>query len=265
LDKFLDVAKRAALEAGEFLLNNLDGAREVHYKDAERKNPSSTLDKGAEDIILGILSSDFPEHSFISEEAGEKGQSSEYTWLIDPLDGTVNYIHKHRYFGVSLALAYRQDIILGVIYNPDAGEMFAAVKGEGAYLNDKRIQVSAIAKLNESLLSMGFPYDRSSEAFGRSGKYFVRLARDSQALRRDGSTALALCSVAHGIYDGFCVEGNELWDYAAGILIVAEAGGRVTDFRGETFHINGNRNEVLATNGKIHDAILKCLQDEGAP
>ncbi len=261
MNKFLDVAKRAAFQTGEFLLNNLDGTREIRYKGEGHKNPSSAVDEEAEDIILNILSSNFPEHSFLSEERGETGTSSEHRWFIDPLDGTVNFLHKYRYFGVSIALSYREDIILGVTYNPIASEMFTAVKGNGAYLNEKRVQVSATAKLDRSLLAVGFPYDRSSEAFSRSVKNFVRLARDSQAVRRDGSTALDLCNVACGRYDGFCVAGNELWDYAAGTLIVVEAGGKVTDFKGNRFHITNERNEVLATNGKIHEIILKCFED----
>ena len=259
MDKFLDVAKRAASQAGEFLLNNLGGTREIRYKGEGHKNPSSPVDEEAEVIILNILSSNFPEHSFISEERGEKGRSSEHIWLIDPLDGTINFIHKYRYFGVSIALSYREDIILGVVYNPLVDEMFTAVKGNGAYLNEKRIQVSTTTRLDDSLLAMGFPYDRNSEAFSRSMKYFIRLARDSQAIRRDGSTALSLCNVACGRYDGFCVAGNELWDYAAGTLIAAEAGGKVTDFKGDLFHVINNDGEVLATNGKIHELVLKCL------
>ena len=244
-------------------MDNLGGAKGIHYKSEGRENPSSSADEEAEDIILNILSSNFPEHASISEERGEKGGSSDYTWLIAPLDGTVNFIHGVKYFAVSIALAYRDDVILGVVYNPVADEMFAAVRGGGAYVNGERIQVSTTGRVDESLLAIGFPYDRNSEAFSKIIKYFIRLARDSQAVRRDGSTALALCNVACGRYDGFCVAGNELWDYAAGDLIVAEAGGKVTDFAGEYFGVKNSRSQVLATNGKIHEAILKCFEEEG--
>lgn len=262
LNRFLDVAKTAAYQAGKFLLDNLDGGREIHYKGGGHKNPASLVDEGAEDIILNIINSNFPEHGFISEERGGKDMSSDYKWIIDPLDGTINFIHKRRYFGVSIALSHGNDLILGVMYNPVMDEMFTALKGNGAYLNEKGIQVSKTTNLDKSLLSMGFPYDRNSEAFNKSSRNFIRLVRDSQALRRDGSTALSLCNVACGRYDGFCVAGNELWDYAAGLLIVAEAGGKVTDFNGELFRINSSKSEVLATNGKIHDTMLKCLRDE---
>ena len=264
MTEFLDVAKKAASQAGEFLLNNLGRARRIHYKGEGHNNPWSEVDKGAEDIILGIISKAFPEHSFISEEGREQATSSDYTWIIDPLDGTVNFIHNHRLFGVSIALSYREDVILGVVYNPILNEMFTAIKGNDAYLNESRIQVSKTTGLEQSLLATGFPYDRNSEAFSRSVRYFVRLARDSQAIRRDGSTALALCNVACGRYDGFYVAGNELWDYAAGTLIVAEAGGKVTDFNGDLFRLNNKNNGVLATNGKIHEIMLKAFHAEEA-
>ena len=263
MNDFIDVAKRAALQAGQLILNNLDEIREVNYKGKGHFNPSSQVDKEAESVILDIISGAFPEHNFIAEERGETGSPSDYSWLIDPLDGTVNFIHKHRYFGVSIALSHQGDIILGVVYNPVLDEMFTAVKGRGAHLNEKRIQVSAVTRLEEGLLSMGFPYDRSSAAFRSSVECFGRLARDSQAIRREGSTALSLCNVACGRFDGFCVAGNEVWDYAAGILLVQEAGGEITDFHGEPFRIYGGGNEVLATNGRIHEAILKCFSEEG--
>ena len=135
LNRFLDVAKKAAYQAGRFLLDNLDGGREIHYKGEGHKNPASLVDEGAEDIILNIINSNFPEHGFISEERGGKDVSSDYKWIIDPLDGTINFIHKRRYFGISIALSHGNDIVLGVIYNPIMDEMFTALKGNGAYLN----------------------------------------------------------------------------------------------------------------------------------
>ncbi len=159
-------------------------------------------------------------------------------------------------------MLYTQDVALGVIYNPLIDEMFTAVRGKGSYLNEVRIRVSKTMSLDRSLLAMGFPYARNSEAFNKSVKNFVRLVRDAQALRRAGSTALDLCNVACGRYDGFFVVGNELWDFVAGTLIVTEAGGRVTDFSGNLFNISNDKNEVLATNGKIHELILECFRSE---
>jgi len=261
LNQFLDVATRAAYQAGEFLLKSLPGQSQVRYKEEGHFNPQSPADKGAEDIIFSIIGGAFPGHGFISEERGKIDAASDYTWVIDPLDGTINFIHKYRLFAVSIALLYREEEMLGVVYNPLVDEMFTAVKGNGAYLNDIRIQTSTTTNLDKSLLAMGFPYDRNSKAFRQSIKNFVCLVRESQALRRDGSTALDLCSVACGRFDGFCIVGNSIWDYAAGSLIVTEAGGKITDFKGNPFHVQNNNNEVLATNGKIHDSILKCFAE----
>ena len=265
LDGFLDVAKWAARQAGEFLLNNLDGTREIDYKGEGHSNPQSRVDRRTEDIILGIIGGAFPEHSFVSEERGRRDTPSDYKWIIDPLDGTINFVHGHRYFAVSISLLYQRDVVLGVIYNPLVDEMFTAMKGRGACLNGGTIRVSEIASVDKGLVGMGFPYDRNSEAFHRSTRNFVWLARNAQAVRRDGSTALALCNVSCGRYDGFCVVGNEPWDYAAGILLVVEAGGKVTDSRGESFDVMNNDSELLATNGRIHQSILlKCFRDEEA-
>jgi len=264
LAEFLDVAREAALQAGKLVLANLHGTQEVRYKGEGHKNPASQIDEQAEEIIINTISSHFPEHGFISEERGAKNTASDYTWIIDPLDGTVNYIHRYRLFGTSIALSCKGDIILGVVYNPCADEMFTAVKGKSAFLNGEGIRVSAVSRLDECLLAMGFPYDRNSEAFSSSIRRFARLVKDGQALRRDGSTALDLCHVACGRFDGFCVAGNELWDYAAGTLIVTEAGGRVTDFQGNESNINNDRSEVLTTSGLVHDMILSRFQDESA-
>lgn len=258
-EEWLDIARKAAREAGKFLLGSLDRPGEVSYKDEGHRNPASRADREAERIVLGILGHSFPDHSFLSEEAGPSGGPSEHTWVIDPLDGTVNFIHGVRYFAVSIALLRDQDIVLGVVYNPVADEMFTGTQGSGAYLNGERIRVSSTARLDEGLLAAGFPYDRGSPAFDRSARRFACLAREGQAARRDGSTALALCNVACGRYDGFCVEQNELWDYAAGILLVSEAGGRVSDFDGQPYRVGISRKETLASNGRLHQAILDCV------
>ncbi|MFC1937367.1 inositol monophosphatase family protein [Chloroflexota bacterium] len=264
MDRCLDVAIQAARQAGEFLRASLKGENEVGYKGRGHFNPFSQIDKGAEGIILDILGGAFPGHRFISEERGKTGADSDYTWVIDPLDGTVNYIHGYRLFSVSIALLCHNDVILGVIYNPLTEEMFTATRGGGAFLNGKAIRVSETASLDKSLLGTGFPYDRNSEAFLRSIRNFVHLLKVSQSIRRDGSTALDLCNVTCGRYDAFSITGNEVWDYAAGIILVAEAGGRVTDFEGNPFHIYSDKNELLATNGRIHEAILQCLAEERA-
>ena len=262
MKEFLAVAEDAARQAGSFLLEQLNNKREIYYKDEGHKDPFSKADTGAEKIVIDTISSAFPEHSFLSEEGGGNENTSDYMWVVDPLDGTINYNHRFRHFAVSISLLHREDIIVGVVYAPSTDEMFSAVKGGGAYLNKQKVSVSGVNVLEESLVATAFPYDRKSEEFRKSEKNFLRLLRDAQAVRRAGSAALDLCNVACGRYDGFSVVGDKLWDCAAGIILVTEAGGRATDFIGNPFSTSSDKNEVLATNGKIHDIVLRIFKEE---
>jgi len=261
-EKYLAVAKDVAIRAGRFLMENLGKSRGVTYKGSGHFNPASTADTAAERIIVDAVGSAFPEHNIVAEEKGGTTQS-DYTWLIDPLDGTINYIHGYQQFGISLALIHKGELVLGVIYNPVLGEMFSALNGEGAYLNDRIIRVSKENHVSKSLFSVGLPYERDSRDFRDNLECFGLLAKVGQAVRREGSTALSLCNVACGRFEGFCVIANEVWDYAAGILLVREAGGMATDFQGQSFRIPARRNRLLATNGSIHEAVLKKLRDRG--
>jgi len=262
MKKYLAVAKEAALSAGRFLMTNLGKSEGVVYKGTGHFNPASAVDTGSERIIVDAIGSAFPEHNIVAEERGGTTQSA-HTWLIDPLDGTINYIHGYQQFGISLALIHKGELVLGVIYNPVLGEMFSALNGKGAYLNDTMLRVSKEDQVSKSLFSVGFPYERDSDDFQDNLKCFSLLATTGQAVRREGSTALSLCNVACGRFDGFCVIANEAWDYAAGVLLVREAGGMVTDFQGQAFRIPARRNRLLATNGIIHEAVLKKLHDRG--
>lgn len=257
-EKHLAVATEAARAAGEFLLANFEGQRDVHYKGKDDNHPFSEADKEAERIILDIICKDFPDHAVVSEETGEVDRPSDYRWVIDPLDGTVNYLHKYPNFSTSIAMVHKNKIVLGVIYNPVSDEMFAAISGKGTALNGKKVHVSTLSTLDKGLFGAGFPYDRNSVAFSRSLNLFIFFARQGQAVRREGSTALSLCNVACGRYEGFAVAGNEPWDYAAGVLLVTEAGGQVTDFDGNPFDME--RREILATNGKVHHLAVKHVQ-----
>ncbi|MDD5083148.1 MAG: inositol monophosphatase family protein [Dehalococcoidales bacterium] len=258
MDTTLEIAANAAREAGAYLVKSFRTAVGISYKDTGHANPCTSADRGAEELVLKVLSTRFPEHAILSEEKGRLGPESEYTWIIDPLDGTVNFMHGYGHFAVSIALACRDEVVLGVVFNPATNELFAAEKGKGAFLNDSPIRVSRVAAINESLLAISFPYDRDSEDFRKSIDCFTRLLYCSQALRRDGSTALALCNVACGRVDGFCVSGNQPWDYAAGTLLVTEAGGRVTDFNGRPF--NFSLGQVLATNGILHESMMGSVR-----
>lgn len=262
-EKCLAVAKEAALRAGHFLMENLAKSKSVTYKNSGHFNPVSAIDTGAERIIVDALGSAFPEHNIVTEEKGAESTQSAYKWLIDPLDGTINYIHGYQQFGISLALVHKEELVLGVVYNPVLDEMFGALNGDGAYLNDGLITVSKEDQVSKSLFSVGFPYERDSHDFQDNLECFSLLAMTGQAVRREGSTALSLCNVACGRFDGFCVIANEVWDYAAGVLLVREAGGMVTDFQGQSFRIPPRPNRLLATNGSIHEAVLNKLRDIG--
>ena len=255
---FLAVAVEAARKAGGILKENLHGTREITYKGDI--NLVTEMDTRSERAVVGTLRASFPDHGIIAEEETTIRNGSGYTWIIDPLDGTTNYAHGYPCFSVSIALEHKGDVITGVVYDPMRDELFTAHKGQGAYLNGKRIKVSTVDALIKSLLATGFPYDRKVSEKNNLD-YFHDLLMASQEVRRDGSAALDLCSVAAGRFDGFWELKLKPWDVAAGSLIVCEAGGRVTDLSGNTFDIFAD--EVLASNGIIHGQMVDILRTAG--
>lgn len=255
---FLAVAVEAARKAGGILKENLSGTREITYKGDI--NLVTEMDTRSERAVVGTLRASFPDHGIIAEEETTIRNGSGYTWIIDPLDGTTNYAHGYPCFSVSIALEHQGDVITGVVYDPMRDELFTAQKGQGAYLNGKGIKVSTVDTLIKSLLATGFPYDRKVSEKNNMD-YFHDLLMASQEVRRDGSAALDLCSVAAGRFDGFWELKLKPWDVAAGSLIVREAGGRVTDLSDNTFDIFAD--EVLASNGMIHGQIVEILRAAG--
>ena len=255
---FLAVAVEAARKAGGILKENLHGTREITYKGDI--NLVTEMDTRSERAVVGTLRASFPDHGIIAEEETTIRNGSGYTWIIDPLDGTTNYAHGYPCFSVSIALKHEGDVITGVVYDPMRDELFTAQKGQGAYLNGKRIKVSIVDTLIKSLLATGFPYDRKVSEKNNLD-YFHDLLMASQEVRRDGSAALDLCSVAAGRFDGFWELKLKPWDVAAGSLIVREAGGRVTDLWDNTFDIFAD--EVLASNGMIHGQMVEILRAAG--
>jgi len=255
---FMAVARDAALNAGSILKDNIHGIREISYKGDI--NLVTEMDMRSERAVVETLRTAFPDHGIIAEEETNIGNSSGFTWIIDPLDGTTNYAHGYPCFSVSIALDRRGEIILGVVYDPMRDELFSAQKGQGAHLNGRPILVSAVDRLLSSLLATGFPYDRKVSEKNNMD-YFHDLLMASQEVRRDGSAALDLCSVACGRFDGFWELKLKPWDVAAGSLIVREAGGMVSDFSGSRFSIHDE--EILASNGRIHGRMLEILQKAG--
>ncbi|MBI1807499.1 MAG: inositol monophosphatase [Ignavibacteria bacterium] len=253
----LSIAIEAAQQAGKFLKRSLGNVREIEQKSGEEKNLVTEIDRRSEKLIIDIIRKHYPNHDILAEESGRMGQASEYKWIIDPLDGTTNFTHGFPVFCVSIALERNGVIVLGVIYDPNFDELFTAEKGKGAYLNNKRVRVSQIDFLARSLLVTGFPYN-ITENPGHAIEHFVNFLMKAQAVRRMGSAAIDLAYTAAGRYEGFWEVALNPWDMAAGVLLVEEAGGKVTDFAGHPFSIY--KKDVLATNSVIHDQMMKILE-----
>ncbi|TMI68371.1 MAG: inositol monophosphatase [Bacteroidetes bacterium] len=219
-------------------------------------NLVTEADHAAEKAILEVIKEKFPDHYILTEESGEIKQDSEYKWIIDPIDGTVNFAHGIPICCVSIALEKNGEVILGAVCNPNMKELFFAEKGCGATLNDTRIHVSEQTEVLKACLVTGFPYTYINMENGPL-EIFERFIRKGVPVRRLGSAAIDLCWVAAGRFDGFYEHKLEAWDSAAGYLMVEEAGGRVTDLKGDKFSIYQHR--LLATNGKIHDEMLDVI------
>jgi myo-inositol-1(or 4)-monophosphatase len=233
---------------GTFKISNKEGVN----------NLVTEADHAAEKAIIDIIREDFPDHNILSEEVGSvTGNKTEYKWIIDPIDGTVNFANGIPLCCVSVALEHEGKVILGAIYNPNMNEFFFAERGCGSTLNDKKIRISDKNEVTASCLVTGFPYTYLDEPNGPL-EIFEKFIRKGIAVRRLGSAAIDLCWVAAGRFDGFYEHKLNAWDSAAGFLIVEEAGGRVTDFKGNPYSLY--QPHLLATNGKIHEEMLQYLQ-----
>ncbi len=255
MESFKDLAIRVARKAGTILRSRIGRVLKIDYKGVA--NIVTEMDLLSEKVIVSEIQQAYPHHNFLAEERTYRPQDSPYRWIIDPLDGTTNYAHGFPMFGVSIALERNEEIILGVVYDPWREEFFWAEKGKGARLNGRKIRVSSIAHLSQSLLSTGFPYD-IRESPVNNFDHFINFGLRAQAIRRTGSAALDLCYVAAGRFDGYWEMKLGPWDLAAGGLIVREAGGKTTDFRGKPLQLNGK--QVLATNRKIHREMIGVLR-----
>jgi myo-inositol-1(or 4)-monophosphatase len=243
---YLDTAIETALDAGQILREEFERPPDIAYKgDVDLVTQA---DKRSERAIVAKISQYFPDHSISAEEGLGHVRSSEFRWHVDPLDGTTNFAHKYPCFSVSIALAQNGWVLAGVVYNPISNELFAAASGQGATLNGKPISVSEVATLSTSLLCTGFPVHKRRAS--NNIHYYYNFTLRSHGVRRDGSAALDLASVACGRFDGFWEFGLNAWDTAAGILLVREAGGAISDFHGADYVLGGP--VVLATNSHIH-------------
>ena len=253
--KYRAVAIEAARKGSAVLQTRFGNISKVHKKMAQEL--VTEADTESETEIIKCISSFFPDHGILSEECGMLNSSSEYRWIIDPLDGTVNFAHGVPIFCISIALTFAGDVVLGVVFNPVLGELFAAISGKGAQLNSRPIQVSSVPAVSESLLVTGFPYN-VNQIFDEVHTRCGNCLKAAQGLRRLGSAALDLCYVACGRFEGFWEQNLKPWDTAAGSLIALEAGGTVTTFANKPCTIDDG--EILATNGRIHQEMLGLLE-----
>ncbi len=246
MSSYLDVAVEIAREAGAILLAEFDRPVNISYKG--EVDIVTQADRRSEQLIVSRLRSHFPKHAIVAEEGSGTDSESPFRWHVDPLDGTTNFAHGYPCFAVSIGLEEAGELLAGVVYQPVSGELYTAVKGEGAYLNHKKIQTSPIPKLATSLLATGFPAVKRVQ--NPNIHYYWDFTLRSHGVRRDGSAALDLAAVACGRFDGFWEFGLHSWDTAAGVLLVREAGGMVTQFNGQPYQL-GDR-ELLASNGHVH-------------
>ena len=258
LHPMLNIAIKAARAAGS-IINR--AALDIDILKVGRKGPNdfvSDVDRAAEQAIIDILLEAYPGHAILAEESGrERGaQDSDFLWIIDPLDGTTNFLHGFPVYAVSIALAFRGVVQQAVVYDPTRNDLFFASRGRGAFLNDRRLRVSKRTRLADSLVGTGFPF-RKGDNFKRYVKMFEEVMQACAGLRRPGAAALDLCYVAAGYYDGFFEMGLSPWDAAAGSLIITEAGGLVGNFTGESDFLY--QREVVAGNPKVYGQLVKIL------
>lgn len=251
----LQAAVEMALESGRIQKGPLSKDFAIHHKG--EINLVTDVDIACQERIISMIREYFPDDDIIAEEKANTYDGNRNRWIIDPVDGTTNYAHGYPFFCTSIAYEARGKVVVGVVYNPVMNELFFAAAGKGAYLNGDRIAVSQIANLKKSLLSTGFPYDLATNP-NNNINHFVDFLYEAQAVRRDGSAALNLSYVACGRFDGFWELNLNPWDLAAGALILEEAGGRITNLRGEAFNIY--RGECLASNGLIHQAMAGVVR-----
>ncbi|MBM4160759.1 MAG: inositol monophosphatase [Ignavibacteria bacterium] len=253
----IQLAIEVALEAGEFLKKSVGKIQHIEQKYGQERNLVTEIDRESEQIIIRRIKKRYPDHDFLAEESGSHEKKSDYRWVIDPLDGTLNFMHGMPIFCVSIGLEVKGEPVLGVVYDPNLNELFTAEQGKGAFLNKKPIRVSSTSTLIESMLVTGFPYT-IRENPDNAVQHFVNFLMEAQAVRRLGSAALDICYVAAGRFDGFWEVSLSPWDVTAGFVIVREAGGTYTDFHGHPSTISTKR--VLVSNGLIHEAMVEVLR-----
>ena len=255
-ERDLEVAVSVAREAGALLKENFGKVHAVDYKG--RIDLVTEMDRRSEALIVDRLKSAFPDDDVMAEEGSGRQSGRERLWIVDPLDGTTNYAHEYPVWSVSIALQVAGQLTAGVVFNPLLDDVYAGRRGGGVTLNGVPRRVSEVEALNRAMLGTGFAYDLSGDSERNNVGPFSRFLLRAQAVRRAGSAALAIAKVAVGRSDGFWEGGLSPWDMAAGMLLVEEAGGTLTDYAGAPPRIDGR--QLVASNGKIHEEMLDVLQ-----
>ena len=253
MEGYLKTAVEIAREAGDLLVEHFRQPLEITYK--RRSDLVTEADRKSEALIVERLESQFSGHAIVAEEGGGQKTGSDYCWYVDPLDGTTNFAHGFPIFCVTLGLAYRGEVVVGVVYDPTRDELFTVERGAGAFLNGQRMHVSSNGDLANCLVATGFPPFASNHDL--NVEFYFRFTELTHGIRRAGSAALDLCSVAAGRFDGFWELKLNPWDKAAGTLLVSEAGGRVSGITGEPFNLLGD--DIFVSNGLVHDQMVNVF------
>lgn len=256
MSTIVEIVEVIARQAGAVLMEGFGNVRQIRQKGVI--DLVTEFDKRAEDVIVPSIQKEFPDHDILAEESGRFGTTSEYQWVIDPLDGTTNFAHAIPIFSVSIGLLRNNTPVFAVVYDPFRNEMFSADFGKGAFLNGRSIHVSARTELGQAVVSTGFPYDLRTNPRNNLPQ-FSQFQLRTQAVRHLGSAALDCAWTAMGRLDGYWEFGVQPWDVGAGALIVREAGGRVTSVEGEEDFLSGDT--ILVSNGLLHDQMRQVLNE----
>ncbi|SAL10874.1 inositol-1-monophosphatase [Caballeronia sordidicola] len=252
----LNIAVKAARRAGQIINRASLDLDRIEVSKKQHNDFVTEVDKASEAAIIETLTTAYPKHSILAEESGEMDKNSEFQWIIDPLDGTTNFIHGFQYYCVSIALVHKGIITQAVVYDPTRNDLFTASRGSGAYLNERRIRVGKLDRLADALVGTGFPF-RNGDGLDAYGKLFKEMTEACAGLRRPGAAALDLANVAAGRLDAFFEQGISAWDVAAGSLLITEAGGLVGNYTGESDFLH--KSEIVAANPKVYAQMIKIL------
>jgi myo-inositol-1(or 4)-monophosphatase len=253
IDDIIEISRKA----GSIIKEGFGTTFNIEYKTNE-SNLVTEIDKASEEMIIDFIKEKYPTHSILAEEGGDVKRNSEYLWVVDPLDGTTNFAHGLPIFSVSIGVQKNSETIVGVVYDVIRDIVFTAEKGSGAFANSERIKVSNVNKLEHSLLVTGFPYNIAENPEGAFERFTI-LTKKSRGMRRLGSAAIDFCYLASGVFDGFWEVHLHPWDICAGKLIVEEAGGIVTDFKGNSIDIFSKK--ILSSNNQIHKQITDVMEE----